>query len=801
MNTRFAGIMVAVTLSLSILGLLFATQSAQAAPGMKVAPSNPALRADPISWENLELCGAHVNGVAFGSFDVDKGVYPIYLAANGGYYKSEDSGQTWKQKLDGGGQAVAAGSSSKRVYIGGAWVSEDGGENWITTSGPAGQVWSLAIDPKDDLKAYAGTGDDGGVTYNGRVFRTVDGGKNWEPTSITQDQCIKSVAVDPNNSKNIWAIGGQCAKPTTDSTIYLSEDSGVTFTLKKTFSGSPTEVSQVVIDGNGVVYAAGNGVWVSSNGIQAFEKTHSGGVSHMVIDPVSGQVHVDGYHTSNGIVWYSDTPSLPSPLPGLFGIAPFNASLMFAPSGQGIQRTTDAGISWGEANTGIHEVLVTQVTADPYNQSVLYATSQNGFARRTDNGTKWKFPILMGGMARNSWAVVAHPVKSGIIYVGDGPRVWRSTDSGDTWTHSILPATGSSSVWQMAIDPNEPKIVYAALAALTDDIAYGGLYGTLNDGQTWSLVGLPGRQVNAVQAVKGATGTTVYAGVGDQWYGKTKGGVFRKRPESGWNQVGPEDTVVLDIAVDPRNPDHLYIGVGPMMLQSNTQPNGVFESLDGGDSWSHTLPTTETIYTLAIDPQNPDILYAATGSIIYKRPGQGKEWEVYSQGGVATNIQSLFMPSLPPTPVTSFTAIAVDSVTNHLSWTNPLDVGFTDTMICYRTDTFPATCDDGVSVLLPKHGAIPGSTDSTKHNGVESGTTYYYSAFASDFLGRFSAPVKAEWPSNVHQSPIGAAAVAPILRGGTSVLYLSTDTGLYRHTVDDPSAFKIYLPLLIKAAP
>jgi photosystem II stability/assembly factor-like uncharacterized protein len=792
MNTRFAGIIVAVPLSLSILGLLFTTLSAQAATGTKVASNNVTLRADPTGWENLELCGAHVNSVAFGP--IDGGVYPIYMAANGGYYKSVDSGQTWTQMRDGGGQAVAAGRSSRRVYIGGVWVSEDGGENWSTTSGPAGQVWSLVVDPNNDLVAYAGTGDDGGVTYNGRVFRTVDGGKNWEPTPINQNQCIKSVAVDPNNGKNIWAIGGQCAKPTTDSTIYLSEDSGVIFTPKKTFYGSPTEVSQVVIDENGVVYAAGNGVYVSNNGGNSFSKPHTNGTSRMVIDPVSGQVHVDGYHTSNGKDWFSDTPS---PLPGLFGIAPFNASLMFAPSGQGIQRTTDGGISWSEANTGIHEVLVTQVTADPYNQSVLYATSQNGLARSADNGATWKFPILVGGMARNSWAVAVHPVIPGIIYTGDGSNVWKSVDYGDTWNQSNLASSGG--VFQMTIDPNDPKIVYATVATMSGDITKDGLYGTTDDGEHWSRVGLAGRQVNAVQAVKDTNSTTVYAGAGDMWSGSTTGGVFRKRAgETEWTQVGPMEAVVVDMAVDPRDPKHVYIGVGAM-LQSNQPPYGVFESPDGGDNWTQVLTTTGSIFTLAIDPQNPDTLYAATMDRIYQSLNRGAKWEVYSQGGAATNIQSLFMPSLPPTPVTSFTAVAVDSVTNHLSWTNPLDVGFTDTMIRYSTVTYPATYNDGV--LLTKRAAKPGSADSTDHNGVESGKTYYYSAFASDFLGRFSAPVKAKWPSNVHQSPIGAAAAAPILRSGTSVLYLSTGTGLYRRTVDDPSGFRIYLPLLLKAVP
>ena len=171
---------------------------------------------------------------------------------------------------------------------------------------------------------------------------------------------------------------------------------------------------------------------------------------------------------------------------------------------------------------------------------------------------------------------------------------------------------------------------------------------------------------------------------------------------------------------------------------------------------------------------------------------------MYSQGGAATNIQSLFIPSLPPTPVTSFTAIAVDSVSNQLSWTNPTDVGFTDTVICYRTDTFPATCDDGVSVILAKKIAQPGSTDSALHTEVASGTTYYYSAFASDYLGRFSDPVQVQAPSPGYQGTVASTAKTPVLRGGTSVLYLSTNTGLYRR---DVGVNRIYLPLLLKTVP
>ena len=442
-------------------------------------------------------------------------------------------------------------------------------------------------------------------------------------------------------------------------------------------------------------------------------------------------------------------------------------------------------------------MLVTQVTADPYDLNVLYATSQNGLARSRDNGVTWDFPVLVGGLARNSWAVAVHPVNSGIIYTGDGANVWRSADYGDTWTQSIL--TSSGGVFQMALDPNDPKIVYATIATMSGDTTNDGLYGTIDDGEHWSRVGLAGRQVNAVQAVKDTTGTTVYAGVGDMWSGSTTGGVFRKRAgETDWTQVGPQEAVVVDMAVDPRNRRHIYIGVGSSSPPYNKPPYGVLESQDGGDTWTQVLTTPmKNIWTLAIDPQNPDVLYAGTMDTIYRSRDGGATWDVYYQGGEGANIQSLFIPSPPPTPVTSFTAKAKDSATNQLSWTNPLDVGFTGTMIRYRTDKYPENCGDGV--LLATQAASPGSSDTADHSGVSGSETYYYSVFANDYAGRFSAASKASLgPVSGKATALRQSAPASVFSSQTSLLYLSTATGLYRRSV---GGFQIYLPLLFKVAP
>ena len=59
--------------------------------------------------------------------------------------------------------------------------------------------------------------------------------------------------------------------------------------------------------------------------------------------------------------------------------------------------------------------------------------------------------------------------------------------------------------------------------------------------------------------------------------------------------------------MDPRNPQHIYIGVGAGSLPFNQPPYGVFKSLNGGDTWTQVLDTgtrpLANIWTMAIDPK------------------------------------------------------------------------------------------------------------------------------------------------------------------------------------------------------
>jgi hypothetical protein len=90
----------------------------------------------------------------------------------------------------------------------------------------------------------------------------------------------------------------------------------------------------------------------------------------------------------------------------------------------------------------------------------------------------------------------------------------------------------------------------------------------------------------------------------------------------------------------------------------------------------------------------------------------------------------------PPAAPTPFNA-SPSRGQNSLSWTNPGDPDFARTTIRYRTDgRYPTSPADGLAVT--ERSTAPGQADSYVHNGLNNGTTYYYSAFSMDGSGNVS---------------------------------------------------------------
>src|SRR5205823_1894773 len=104
----------------------------------------------------------------------------------------------------------------------------------------------------------------------------------------------------------------------------------------------------------------------------------------------------------------------------------------------------------------------------------------------------------------------------------------------------------------------------------------------------------------------------------------------------------PESRHIGRIVIDPRNANKVYVAAGGDLWAPGAE-RGVYATADGGKTWTHSLVlNADTGCTdLAMDPQDPETVYAATyqrrrtaagfngggpGSGIYKTADGGAHW-------------------------------------------------------------------------------------------------------------------------------------------------------------------------------
>ncbi|MEM8931430.1 MAG: glycosyl hydrolase [Acidobacteriota bacterium] len=199
--------------------------------------------------------------------------------------------------------------------------------------------------------------------------------------------------------------------------------------------------------------------------------------------------------------------------------------------------------------------------------------------------------------------IAIHPSDTSTWFVAAGSGgVWKTTDAGTTWT-PIFDDQGSYSIGCLAIDPNRPSTVW------------------VGTGENVS-----GRHV----------------GWGDGIYRSDDGGAT-------WRHLGLADTEHLgEISIDPRDGERVLVAAeGP--LWSSGGERGVYQTLDGGETWTRVLDVDDDSGATALsrDPSNPDVVYAATyqrrrhvwgflaggpGSGIWKSTDAGATWRQLGGG-------------------------------------------------------------------------------------------------------------------------------------------------------------------------
>jgi len=220
-------------------------------------------------------------------------------------------------------------------------------------------------------------------------------------------------------------------------------------------------------------------------------------------------------------------------------------------------------------------------------------------------------------------AVSGDPVDPMTFYFGAcAGGIWKTTDGGTYWECVSDGFLRSASVGALAVAPSDPNVIYAGMGETTIrvDVSYGdGVYRSTDAGRTWRHMGL-------------------------------------------------EDTKhVGEIRVHPKDPDTVYVAAFGHAFGPNPE-RGVYRSRDGGETWQLILHESDRAgaIDLAMDPNNPRILFAATweahrhfwtlssggpGSKLYRSTDGGDSWtDVGHHPGFAKGMLGKIGVTVAPRP-------------------------------------------------------------------------------------------------------------------------------------------------------
>jgi len=261
-------------------------------------------------------------------------------------------------------QVVYAGS-----YVGGLYKSEDSGETWKNILSKI-LVYDLAVNPRDPKTIYAA----GSYADHGKVIKTTDGGATWQEVynEASAQNPVRSVVLDPANPTQV-VIGLHSGS------VIRSGDSGSSWKLLTNFED---RVNRMAWQSSGLfVLLQNKGLAVSTDGGNSFQfRTES-----LVKDLGSG--------TSSSISGYSDTFSQFYVDPNIDGLIYLTTSRGPYKTMDGGNTWTFLRLPT-KGGTGNARAII----AVPGNSNVVYTSVDATVYKSLDGGNTWQTQqILTGG--------------------------------------------------------------------------------------------------------------------------------------------------------------------------------------------------------------------------------------------------------------------------------------------------------------------------------------------------------------------------------------------------------------------
>lgn len=363
--------------------------------------------------------------------------------------------------------------------------------------------------------------------------------------------------------------------------------------------------------------------------------------------------------TDGGRRWSSQNANLPGRRVKGLSAHPLQPDDLLLLEGRlGIFRSLDGGGSWRRVGLGLQAPPgeVRQLVADPVVPELVYVPSRRGLFRSFNRGELFE---RVPGWSRDALRVVFSPHRPGRVYLVDGvASFFLSDDFGESWSGvgRILAVRGETSaeaapaVRDVLFDPIRPQVVYAATAiGVVSSVDGGATFGRTDlDVEAWDLA------IDPAGALLAATDA----------------GLFR-RPAPGASWVQVSRFAGRAIAVDP-------LALGAFLLAD--RDGEVVASFDGGQSlWRslraarpspaslgqpHEIETPsperrrlrlaepadpdEPVTALAVHPEDPRIVYAASPHGVVRSGDFGLTWERADAGLELSDVRALAIDPRSP---------------------------------------------------------------------------------------------------------------------------------------------------------
>jgi len=621
----------------------------------------------------------------------------FYMAPNnGGVWKTTDFGHTWTPIFDDqptgsvGALAVAP-SNPDIIYVGtgeglrrpdlsvgdGIYKSTDAGQTWQHLGlRDAQQIGTILVDPHDPNRVYvAAVGHPYGPNAERGVFRSTDGGANWQKVLYKDDNVgAIDLAFDPTNSQIIYAVMRASRRPpwTTGgsygalgSGLFKSTDGGSTWNELTKGLPSGADLGRIGLATSArdpkrmyalVQSQKAGGVYRSDDAGDSWQRVNSeeriyGRGDDFACIRVSPKDRDTIFVANTSTYKSTDAGQNFTAFKGAPGgddyhtiwINPENPQIIALAADQGATISVNDGATWSSWYNQPTAQFYHVITDNQFPYWVYGGQQESGSvgtASRSDFGSitfrDW-YPV---GVEEYGY-VAPDPLNPDMIYGGKVTRFNRVTGQ----TQEISPVVLRTGKFRFN---RTAPLIFSYVDPHTLYLGSNVLFATKDGGNNWQIIspdltredpGVPASLGVFVEAAKGKHRGVIYSIApspkdGNLIWAGTDDGVIHVTHDAGktWQNVTPPDLTpwskVAQLDASHFDNQTVYAAVNRFRLD-DLHPH-IYRTHDGGKTWQHTvngIPDNEPVNAVREDPERKGLLFAATEKTVYASFDDGDHWQ------------------------------------------------------------------------------------------------------------------------------------------------------------------------------